>query len=148
MKNFFIAIAIILTTNAYSYSQEVGVRFGNISAGNVAIDGVFSVSEFSRVHADVSFGSGVGIDALWDFLYRPIKGEAFNWYAGVGPYVQIDDPFWLGAAGEVGLEYHFKGAPLALGIDWRPRLSIIENTDFHFDGFGLNIRYVFGNKSR
>jgi hypothetical protein len=84
---------------------------------------------------------------LWDFIYKPLGEEAFNWYAGVGPYMQIDDPFWFGVAGEVGLEYRFEGAPLALGFDWRPKLSIVESTDLHFEGFGFNIRYVFGKKN-
>jgi hypothetical protein len=125
-------------------AQELGVRLGDVTGGHVAIDGVFSVGQFSRVHADISFGNGVGIDALWDFIYRPLGEEAFNWYLGAGPYIQIDDPFWLGAAFEAGLEYRFTGIPLALGFDWRPALSIIERTDLHFEGFGFNIRYVFG----
>ena len=134
-----IVVSSIVTTNA----QELGVRFGDISGGNVAIDGVFSTGNFSRVHAGVSFGDGVGIDLIWDFLYRPLAGEAFNWYVGVGPYVWIDDPFWLGAVGEIGLEYRFNAIPIALGADWRPAISIIENTDFHGKGFGINIRYIF-----
>ena len=147
MKRKSLIVAVLFIFAGLSvYSQELGVRFGNISGGHVAVDGVFSVSKFSRVHADVSFGNGVGVDALWDFLYKPLKGEAFNWYLGAGPYVWIDDPFWLGAAGEAGIEYHFNGAPVAIGIDWRPYLSIIETTDFHFDSFGLNVRYVFGKK--
>lgn len=126
-------------------AQELGLRFGNVTGGNVAIDGVFSVSKFSRVHADVSFGNyGVGIDALWDFLYRPLGDEIFNWYVGVGPYIQIDDPFYLGVVGEIGLEYRFESVPLAIGLDWRPSVSIIETTDFHPEMVGLNVRYVFG----
>lgn len=136
-----IAISSVITANA----QELGVRFGDVSAGAVAIDGIFSTGEFSRVHADVSFGDGVGIDLIWDFLYRPLSGEAFNWYVGVGPYIWIDDPFWLGAVGEIGLEYRFNGIPIALGADWRPALSIVEETKFHGKGFGVNIRYIFGN---
>jgi len=144
MKKALFFVLLFTSISSYSFSQELGVRVGNTTAGNVAIDGVFSVSKFSRIHADLSFGNGVGIDALWDFLYRPLSDEAFNWYLGAGPYIQIDDPFWLGAAFEAGLEYRFTGAPITLGIDWRPRLSIIETTDFHFDGFGVNVRYVFG----
>ncbi len=53
------------------------------------------------------FGDGVGIDALWDFIYQPLSGEAFHWYAGVGAFAWIGDPFQLGAAGELGLEYKF-----------------------------------------
>jgi hypothetical protein len=147
MKKVILIIAVILTTCSYSFAQELGVRVGDIAGGNnVAIDGVFGISKFSRVHADLSFGHGVGIDALWDFLYKPLGGEAFNWYLGAGPYMNIADPFWLGAAAEVGLEYRFQGVPLAIGLDWRPRLAIIEVTEFQFEGFGFNVRYVFGKK--
>ncbi|WP_206082001.1 hypothetical protein [Maribellus sediminis] len=144
MKKGLLVLAIVMGSILASNAQELGVRFGDVSGGNVAIDGIFSTGQFSRLHADVSFGNGVGVDLLWDFIYRPLGGEAFNWYAGVGPYIQIDDPFWFGAVGELGLAYTFNSIPISLSIDWRPALSIVEKTDFHFGGFGLNIRYVFG----
>lgn len=142
MKKYFLVIIVVAgfsTANA----QELGIRFGNVTGGNVAIDGIFSMGEFSRIHADVSFGNGVGIDVLWDFLYRPLPGEAFNWYVGAGPYTFIGSNFELGVVGEIGLEYHFNEVPLAIGIDWRPYLRIIDNTDFGAEGVGLNVRYVF-----
>jgi hypothetical protein len=139
-------IIFIIAAAGCLEAQELGIRVGNVTPGNVAIDGIIRTSEFSRIHADFSVKSGVGIDVLWDFISRPLGQEAFNWYAGAGPYLQIDDPFWFGAAGEIGLEYRFKGAPLALGVDWRPKLSIVEVTDLHFEGFGFNLRYVFGKK--
>jgi hypothetical protein len=146
MKKVILIVVVIIATCSYSFAQELGVRAGNISGGNVAIDGVFGISKFSRMHADVSFGHGVGVDALWDFLYQPLGDQGLNWYLGAGPYMRIADPFWLGAAAEVGLEYRFKSVPLAIGLDWRPRLSIIEVTEFQFEGCGLNVRYVFGKK--
>lgn len=129
---------ITLTTKA----QEVGVRWGDVMGNDFAVDGVFSLGEFSRVHADVSFGNGVGVEALWDFFYRPL-GESFNWYIGAGPSLYIDDPLWFGVSGEVGLEYHFDGVPLAIGADWRPTFFIIDDTDFETGGFGINARFVF-----
>ena len=138
-------------------AQELGVRFGDVSAGSVAIDGIFSTGEFNRLHADLSFGDGVAADLLWDFLYRPLGDEAFNWYMGVGPYLALLDEnkyysdgrkdnetnFNLGAAFEIGLEYRFIDIPVVLGLDYRPSLEVIDNTSFHWEGFGLNIRYVF-----
>ena len=144
MKKVLLISAFVLAGMFVSNAQELGVRFGNISAGNVAIDGVFSTGEFSKIHADVSFGSGVGIDLLWDFLYRPINGEAFKWYVGAGPYAFIGDPFQLGVIGEIGLDYHFNKVPISISADWRPYFRIIDNTAFGAQGFGLNVRYVFG----
>ena len=142
MKNKFLLICLLCLTAAPGFSQEIGVRFGEISGGNVALDAVFSTSKFSRIHADLSFGDGIAIDFLWDFYYQPFGNEAFDWYIGAGPYSFLGNPFQLGLAAEIGLEYHFKGIPIAIGGDWRPVLRIIDNTDLDLGGFGFNVRLV------
>ena len=147
MKKLIVVLSLMFVGYGAS-AQELGVRFGNVLDNSVAVDGVFKVGKFSRIHADLSFGDGVGIEALWDFLYRPIGGEAFNWYLGVGPSMLIDDPFLFGISGEAGLEYRFNGVPIALGLDWRPTLYVVEKTSFEAGGFGLNIRYVFGGNRK
>ncbi|WP_192347223.1 outer membrane insertion C- signal [Algoriphagus sp. Y33] len=137
----FLAIASISQANA----QELGIRFGNFYGNNVAVDGVFALGQFSRVHADVSFGGGgVGIDALWNPIYRPVGASEFNYYLGFGPSMFIGDPFSLGVAGEIGIEYPFRSVPIVIGADWRPNFRLIENTNFFADQFGLNIRWRFG----
>jgi hypothetical protein len=146
MKKILFGLLLFLGLSTITNAQELGVRFGDVSGGNAAIDVVFPTAKFSRVHADVSIGNGVGIDVLWDFLYKPLGVEALNWYAGVGPFMRIDDPFYLGVVGELGLEYRFKSVPIVLGGDWRPGFSIIESTNFHGGGFGINVRWNFGQK--
>ena len=126
-------------------AQEIGFRLGNVAGGSAAIDGVFELGKFNRIHTDVSFGDGgVGVEALWDFLYKPVDGETLKWYVGVGPPVFFGnpDPF-IGASGEIGLEYRFEEVPIVLGLDWRPTLWILEDTKFHAGSFGFNARYVF-----
>lgn len=143
MKKFILS-ALFLAAFQSGNAQEIGVRFGDVARNNVALDAVFATGKFNRIHADVSFGGdGVGVDALWDFLYKPLGNEAFNWYVGAGPSMSIDDDFWFGVSGEIGLEYRFKGAPIALGIDYRPTFWIVEESDFNAGGFGVNVRYVF-----
>jgi hypothetical protein len=141
MKTLSLILAFMLITTIAS-AQEVGVRWGDVTGGDVAVDAVFSMGNLSRIHADISFGNGVGVDLLWDFIYKPLGGEALNWYAGVGPYAVFDDPFTLGIVGELGLEYRFN-FPVSVSADWRPSFRIIDDTDFHAGGFGLNIRYIF-----
>jgi hypothetical protein len=146
MKKVLLISAITCLTY-FVNGQELGLRFGNVTSAdnNVAIDGVFSLGEFNRIHADVSFGHGVGIDALYDFAYYPFPNVAnLNWYGGVGAFMYIHDPFWFGGVGEIGLEYKFTEIPLNVGLDWRPYLSLIQEVDFYGGGFGLNIRYDFG----
>ena len=83
MKKLILLVFFGTLSVAASYGQELGVRFGNSVGGNVAIDGVFSFKS-SRIHADVSFGDGVGVAVIYDFIVKPISGEAFNWYQKTG----------------------------------------------------------------
>ncbi len=146
MKKLLLILTLFLFSSTFSNAQELGLRFGNFSGGNVAIDGIFSTGEFNRIHADIAFfEGGIGVDALWDFIYRPLGEERFNWYLGAGPYTRISNEFDFGVKGEIGIEYLFKGAPIALGLDWRPTLEIVDVTSMHFDGVGLNVRWIFGN---
>jgi hypothetical protein len=138
------AISSLIFLSHIGFSQEIGARFGDVVGNNVAVDAVFKTGKFNRLHADVSFGSnGVGAEVLWDFLYKPLDGDALNWYVGVGPSAFLGSPFLLGASGEIGLEYRFNEIPLVLGLDWRPTLFIVEKTDFSTRGFGFNVRFVF-----
>ncbi|RAI95192.1 outer membrane insertion C- signal [Algoriphagus yeomjeoni] len=133
----FFGVAASLESNA----QEVGIRFGDFYGNNVAIDGVFALGEFSRIHADVSFGgNGLGIDALWNPIYDDIPDTDLQWYAGFGPAIYLADNFRFGAAGEVGAEYAFSEVPITIGLDFRPYLFLIEETEFRA-GFGLNVRW-------
>lgn len=144
VKHLLAVVVISLVSASVTNAQELGIRFGNAlgNKSSVAIDGVFALGEFSRIHADVSFGNGVALEALWDFLYRPVSDSPINWYVGAGPSLYLSSPFALGASGEVGLEYRFKDIPLALGLDYRPTFVLIETTDF-VNSFGFNVRYVF-----
>ncbi|MFN9326917.1 MAG: hypothetical protein ACK6A5_16185 [Flavobacteriales bacterium] len=143
MKKLLLLIALV-ALGRMSTAKELGIRFGDVLGNSVAVDGLFQVGEFSRVHADLSFGDGVGIEALYDFLYRPLGADGFHWYVGAGPSMLIDDPFYLGFSGELGLDYHFDQVPISLSLDWRPTFWIIEKTSFRAEGFGLNVRYCFG----
>ena len=126
-----------ITTQA----QELGLRFGHINGNDVALDGIFSTGEFSRVHGNLSFGqNGLGLDALWNPIYDDIPDTDFKWYAGFGPSVYLSDNFRLGAAGEVGVEYAFSEVPITLGLDFRPYLFLVEVTEFRA-GVGFNARW-------
>ena len=142
MKKLAVGLFIVSLVAGLAHAQEVGVRFGDIVGNNVAVDAVFG-HKGNRIHADVSFGDGVGIEALVDLVMRPLQGEAFYYYLGIGVFSWIGDPFSLGISGELGLEYRFNNVPIALGVDWRPSLRVIDKTKFHADRFGFNIRFVF-----
>lgn len=145
MKKLFLVLSFLFALATFATAQELGIRFGDSAGGNnVAVDGIIGLGSFSRIHGDVTFGgNGVGIDAIWNFIYRPLGGEAFHWYVGAGPFTYLSSDFALGVAGEIGLEYTFNGAPISISADWRPYFRIVEDTNFWAGGFGLNVRYVF-----
>lgn len=148
MKKLLLILTLAAATFTLSNAQEIGVRFGSFTGnGGVALDGIFATGDFSRIHADVSFGRGIGIDALWDFIYRPLGNEAFDWYLGAGPFLYIpfdaDYDFGLGAIGEIGISYTFEAVPISISGDWRPYFRLLETTNISLGGFGLNVRFVF-----
>jgi hypothetical protein len=141
IKLFALVMGLSFLVSVKSQAQELGLRFGDFYGNNVAIDGVFALVEFSRIHADVSFGgNGLGIDALWNPIYDDIPDTDFQWYAGFGPAVYLSENFRLGAAAEVGAEYAFSEVPITIGLDFRPYLFLVEVTEFRA-GFGLNVRW-------
>ena len=111
----------------------------------VAIDGVFTTTDFTRIHADISFANGVGGDVLWDFIYKPIEGEDLHWYVGAGPYAFMGQPLKIGLMAEVGWAYQFKNVPIVLAMDWRPAVQILSTTKLNFQGIGLNLRYLISS---
>lgn len=135
-------MAITLAGISGINAQEFGIRGGDLLGGNIGIDGVIRTGEFSRLHATVSFGEHVGAELLWDFIYHPVVEDVLFVYTGAGPFALFEDTFTCGAVGEVGIEYRFEAVPIAMGIDWRPTVSIIEESKFDPKGFGFNIRYI------
>jgi len=148
MKKLLAIISITSLTVFSANAQEIGARFGDVVGNHAAVDGIFALGEFSRVHADISFGDDFGAEALYDFVFRPLPMgdlEGFDWYAGIGVSMLFAHDFWLGVSGEVGIQYTFDFIPISVSADWRPVFWIIEDTKFRGQNFGLNIRYVFGS---
>ena len=127
-------------------SQQIGVRVGDAVGGNYALDALVPLFRGNKLHLDVSFGDAVGVEALWDFLYRSLPGKSFSIYAGLGPSAVFDDKTLFGLSAETGLEYRFKKIPISLSGDWRPTWWFAGDSDFKAGGYGFNIRYVFGGR--
>lgn len=142
MKKIILLFLLAFLCFQAGRAQEIGARFGNVVGNYAALDLAWAMNN-GRIHADVSFGNNVGIEALYDFLFAPLGDESLYYYVGLGAYVWIGNPLGLGIPAEAGLEYRFESAPLALGIDWRPAFQILDNTTFYTNRFGFNIRFVF-----
>jgi len=65
MKKILLTIFVVAGFFQLSQAQEVGIRFDDAFGGHYAVDGVFGLGKFSRIHANVSFGNdGIGVEAL------------------------------------------------------------------------------------
>lgn len=137
-------VLVCLMFFAYHMSaQEIGVRFGDMYGNNIALDATIPIKN-KRIHATVSFGGNVGVDAIYDFAVASMfRSPDLRYYAGVGLTTLFASEFKLGVMGEVGIEYGFPRTPLTIGLDYRPAIMVIENMDFIYGNFGLNIRYRF-----
>lgn len=140
----FIFIGFLFFSHLMS-AQEIGLRFGDMTGNNVAIDGVITF-ETGRIHSNISFGDTVGIDLVYDFVLLPInKSDNLYYYLGIGLTTVFGSDFKFGGVGEVGIEYRFSNSPIALGLDYKPAVLILEETDFIWSNFGFNVRYIFNN---
>jgi hypothetical protein len=137
-------VLVCLMFFAYHLSaQEIGVRFGDMYGNNIALDATLPINN-KRIHATVSFGSNVGVDAIYDFAVASMfRSPDLRYYAGIGVTTLFASEFKLGVMGEVGIEYGFPRTPLTVGLDYRPAIMIIEKMDFIYGNFGLNLRYRF-----
>lgn len=145
-QNIFIICSIFAIAISGANAQEIGIRLGDVLGNDAAIDMVVPTGNTARLHADLSFGDHVGAELLYDFVNKSLGDTpGLNWYAGVGGSALFTDDLFLGASGEIGLEYHFD-FPMAIGADWRPTFWIIEETELRGDSFGLNVRYIFGKE--
>lgn len=140
MKKIFFTF-LLITVSINCFSQEIGIRLGEFTYSNVAIDGIVNFDDTTRLHGDITFGNGIGANLLYDFKVEKLQNSDFQYYFGTGLSTFIGDPFILGISGETGIEYLFKNTPITLGIDWRPQLNIISKTEIKLLQFGINIRY-------
>lgn len=137
-------LAITTTTFAQDYKWAVGARIGGATSGlavkhkiaaTTAIEGILSIP----------YDKGFVVTGLYEKVV-PVIADGFNFYYGGGAHIGSwgdHDKFRLGVDGVVGLEYKVPEIPFAFSVSYKPSLDIISDTQFHFEEFGLGIKFVF-----
>lgn len=159
MKKVFLIALFAIVTTISGWSQEmspnaIGLKFGAgvgdyIGAG-VTISYQKALNEINRVEFNLGISSGSGYNhisagAFYQWV-RNIEG-GLNWYIGPGASIANvnvkhgDNLFFMGVAGQVGLEYRFT-FPLQLTLDVNPYIGILNSEGFAMP-IQLGVRYMF-----
>ncbi len=157
-------VALSFTAQAQDISKNaLGLRLGDSDGFGGEISYQRGLGDNNRLELDLGFRNSNNVDAfkltgLYQWVWNIDGG--FNWYAGVGGGLgswSYDDNFkndfnvddsgtFAFVAGNLGLEYNFKEAPIQLGLDIRPELYF-NSDNFRNDSFApdlaLSIRYRF-----
>ncbi len=149
-KRFYITVimlAIVSIASSQDYTRAIGLRLGSsvgasykqfLNPGN-AIEGILDLDIIDRDHMKIK------VTGIYQF-HKNINVDGLSFYFGPGAsagiYVGDSSGFLMAIDGMLGLEYKFPTAPIALSIDWNPKVQIITNAGFKPDNFGLTVRFT------
>lgn len=163
----FMLIGLAFSTQAQDIAKNaLGLRLGDNDGFGGEISYQRGLSKNNRLELNLGWRDSKNYDAiklvgLYQWVWN-IEG-GFNWYAGVGGGIgswdynrpknfdqDIDGGTFLLAAGNIGIEYNFKEAPIQLSLDFRPEYYLGDDrSDFdnNYNNFGtdiaLGIRFRF-----
>lgn len=136
-----------------NYSTAIGVKFLygiSLTAKHFlkekhALEGIFTYRGFNGL------GTQIGISVAYEY-HLPIKGVPnLKWYVGGGGHFEyfsfddelVDPTTVFGALGVLGLEYKFKGIPIAVSADWQPVFTFTSGGGFSAENGGIGVKYTF-----
>ena len=144
-------ISISNFSNAQLYKSALGIRLGPSNG----ITFKSFVNKNAAIEAIATFRyQGVGLTGLYEIHGRAFNSRDFNWFIGGGGHVFVwgnDRPKFLdreqnlvlGLDGILGLEAKLRGIPLAISLDWKPTINIINYSGFWGDEIALSLRYTW-----
>ena len=149
MKKFFLVMAFAALFSELSFSQvdgkALGLRLGGSAFSGAEISYQHPLSGSNRLELGLGTSAwGLGLSGIYQWVWDLSElSDGFNWYAGVGGLMGLQDEFFgLAVAGQVGIEYNFN-IPLQLSLDYRPAIYFIPKFDDYYDGISLSVRYKF-----
>ncbi|MFI3261972.1 MAG: hypothetical protein R3Y26_03580 [Rikenellaceae bacterium] len=150
MKKFLTAIVAMflvmcsLKVQAQDYNYALGLSLG----GNFGVNAKVKMSNTSAIEGGFDFTkshNATNFYAVWQYHLELVSG--LYGYAGGGANIgfascdSCNSSFNLGIDPNLGIEYKFAGAPIALGLDYRPSINIIGTS--LYSNASLKIRYTF-----
>jgi hypothetical protein len=144
-------ILLVGKIDAQQYQTAIGGRLGFFSG--------FSAKRFINdqhaLEGLMSFRwTGFVFTGLYEYQQPMRDIENLDWFVGGGGHIgfwadgyKYDDHYYesggnLGIDLIGGFEYHFKTAPITLGIDLKPAFNIVGHNHWRGNGFGITVRYI------
>ena len=147
----FAFISISNLSNAQLYKSALGIRLG--PSNGVTFKSF--INKNAAIEAIATFRyQGIGLTGLYEIHGRAFNSRDFNWFIGGGGHVFLwgnDRPKFLdseqslvlGLDGILGLEAKLRGIPLAISLDWKPTINIVNYSGFWGDEIALSLRYTW-----
>jgi hypothetical protein len=140
------------TANAQLYKSALGVRLGY--ANGVTFKTFFKPKAAFEGIATFRY-RGYGLTGLYEVHGRAFNSRDFNWLIGGGghvygwndtyrkKYVDNGQNFVIGLDGILGLEAKVRKVPLAISLDWKPVINLVNSRDFGTDEVAFSFRYTW-----
>ena len=156
----FMLVGLAFSAQAQDISKNaLGLRLGDNDGFGGELSYQRGLGDNNRLELDLGWRNNNNFDAFkLTGIYQRVWNidGGFNWYAGLGGGVgswsydgpnnnnDKDSGAFVFVAGDLGIEYNFKEAPIQLSLDIRPELYF-NSDDYREDNFGpdiaLGIRY-------
>lgn len=172
MKKVILSVLMLVGLAFNAQAQDIsknalGLRLGDNDGFGGEISYQRGLSKNNRLELDLGFRNNkynndynvnaLKLTGIYQWVWN-IEG-GFNWYAGIGGGVGSwsydykagnnqykDSGAFVFVAGDLGIEYNFKEAPIQLSLDIRPEIYF-NSDNYRSNNFGpdlaLGIRYRF-----
>lgn len=161
MKKLILSVIMLIGLTFTIQAQDIsknalGLRLGSNDGFGGEVSYQRRLSDANRLELDLGWRNPNHVDAfklagVYQWVWN-IDGD-FNWYAGIGGglgswsvnnSVVKDSGTFAFAAGDIGIEYNFKDAPIQLSLDFRPEFG---GGGYYKNNYGsdiaLGVRYRF-----
>jgi len=123
--------------SAQSYDLAAGVRAGYSSG---LIIKKFIDRDFALEAQGVYNQHGFQFNLLYMYQMNPYPKERLQYYTGLGAYGgNWEDNTAVGIAAVAGAEYIFRGAPVIMGLEWKPFINVYKEFGYAIPDIALRI---------
>lgn len=117
---------------------ELGLRF----LTEVGIDMTYNLSK-NRIHVTGTFTHNFQLAFYYDWMFNISSAPGLAVYGGAGMAVRFEDYSPFGIGGNIGIQYAFAQAPIAIGFDWRPTWWLANHSHFDAGDVAFMVRFQF-----